>query len=859
MAFLSFPSPTQLRNLTDPSSSSDAATKAYVDASLSGGTGTITVANVTATGNITANAVVANNANLGNTVDANYFVGNGSYLTNVSGSNITGQVANALVAGTVYINAQPNITSLGTLTDLSVTGNASIGNVKTDHLLYANGNAYTIASFTNDSGYLTSADMSSYATQTDVSNAVANLVASAPAALDTLKELADALGNDASFSTTITNQLANTLSASDFSSTANTWIATQTTSNLTEGTNQYFTTTRANSAIDARVTTSFVDSLGANANVANIAYAVAGANVSGEVAYANVANSVAGANVSGQVGNSLLASTVYTNAQPNITSVGTLSSLTVDGTVNLGNISNITISGGTANYVLQTDGAGNLSWVAPAGGSPVLPDVSIDQFTGDGSNNSFQLSVTPDSKSFLIVNVDGVLQLSDAYTLTTDTVSFGSTPTDGSLIEIRTLVTGAGGSSGGGSGTVDWGNVAANILPSANITYNLGSPTKRWKDLYLSGSTIDLAGATIKTDGTTGAITLVPKPTADTPDPTGVVITASGTFSTVSTLGGVIQPTDLTQSISNSETYASITYVDDSIANLVNSAPAALDTLKELSDALGNDASYSTTITNSLANKLSTTSFTSTADTWLATKTTTNVTEGTNLYYTVARANTAIDARVTKSFVDSLGANANIANVALSVAVANVTGIGNIAVINKDGNASNILYGNGVFAAAPSGGGASVTVNSTPPSSPTAGGMWYDNGTTGELYVYDGNTWVTTSIMPMTTVADPAVTGPTQANEVSTQTYTITNYNASYAYIVSVTGGTFTRTAGSISWTMPAVTSNTTHYMTTQVVSGGVTSSIDTRTVLVVNLNIDDTAVVVTDFSYNSYNSGWTL
>jgi hypothetical protein len=40
---------------------------------------------------------------------------------------------------------------------------------------------------------------------------------------------------------------------------------------------------------------------------------------------------------------------------------------------------------------------------------------------------------------------------------------------------------------------------------------------------------------------------------------------------------------------------------------------------------------------------------------------------------------------------------ANIANTANSVAVANVSGIGNIAVINLDGNASNILFGNGVF------------------------------------------------------------------------------------------------------------------------------------------------------------------
>lgn len=38
------------------------------------------------------------------------------------------------------------------------------------------------------------------------------------------------------------------------------------------------------------------------------------------------------------------------------------------------------------------------------------------------------------------------------------------------------------------------------------------------------------------------------------------------------------------------------------------------------------------------------------------------------------------------------------ASTANSVAVANVTGIGNIATINKDGNASNVLWGNGVFA-----------------------------------------------------------------------------------------------------------------------------------------------------------------
>ena len=46
-----------------------------------------------------------------------------------------------------------------------------------------------------------------YATTSDVSTAISNLVDSAPATLDTLNELAAALGDDANFSTTITNSI----------------------------------------------------------------------------------------------------------------------------------------------------------------------------------------------------------------------------------------------------------------------------------------------------------------------------------------------------------------------------------------------------------------------------------------------------------------------------------------------------------------------------------------------------------------------------------------------------------------------------------------------------------------------------
>jgi len=83
---------------------------------------------------------------------------------------------------------------------------------------------------------------------------------------------------------------------------------------------------------------------------------------------------------------------------------------------------------------------------------------------------------------------------------------------------------------------------------------------------------------------------------------------------------------------------------------LVDSAPNTLDTLNELAAALGDDANFSTTITNSIATKLATSDFTSTANTWIATKSTSDLSEGTNLYYTDARA----DARIAAADTDAL-------------------------------------------------------------------------------------------------------------------------------------------------------------------------------------------------------------
>ena len=56
-------------------------------------------------------------------------------------------------------------------------------------------------------------------------------------------------------------------------------------------------------------------------------------------------------------------------------------------------------------------------------------------------------------------------------------------------------------------GGIDLSAVDQDILPSTSDTYDLGSTSRRWRDIYLSAESIDLAGATISSDGT-GAISI---------------------------------------------------------------------------------------------------------------------------------------------------------------------------------------------------------------------------------------------------------------------------------------------------------------------------------------------------------------
>lgn len=73
------------------------------------------------------------------------------------------------------------------------------------------------------------------------------------------------------------------------------------------------------------------------------------------------------------------------------------------------------------------------------------------------------------------------------------------------------------------------------------------------------------------------------------------------TLSSISTTGAVTAPTATAGT--NTTQVATTEFVQTAIANLVDSAPAALNTLDELAAALGDDANFATTVTNTLADK----------------------------------------------------------------------------------------------------------------------------------------------------------------------------------------------------------------------------------------------------------------
>jgi len=317
--------------------------------------------NISNIGNITL--LGATTANLGNLTISNYFQGDGSLLSSLTGANVTGQVGNALIAGTVYTNAQPNITSLGTLSSLSVTGTTTSGNV------YANSGTIGASLLTGTLTTEAQPNITSVGTLSSltVGNSTANV------------QISVGINGTLTATANITapyfiGNVQGNISGNIVVPGNNTAVLFNDGGNA--GASDAFTFNKATNVatISGNLTT-------INANLGNLVVAnyfegngylltsVNGSNVSGDVAGANhanvadVANSVSGSNVSGQVANALVAGTVYTNAQPNITSVGTLTSLVVTGTANTGDAlisgnatitGNLTVQGNTVYANVET-------------------------------------------------------------------------------------------------------------------------------------------------------------------------------------------------------------------------------------------------------------------------------------------------------------------------------------------------------------------------------------------------------------------------------------------------------------------------------------------------------------------------
>jgi hypothetical protein len=84
-----------------------------------------------------------------------------------------------------------------------------------------------------------------------------------------------------------------------------------------------------------------------------------------------------------------------------------------------------------------------------------------------------------------------------------------------------------------------------------------------------------------------------------------ILITEKGAVNGVATLNssGQIPANQLGNATVDLTGYATETYVGTAVSNLVDAAPAALNTLNELAAALGDDANFAGSVTTALSNK----------------------------------------------------------------------------------------------------------------------------------------------------------------------------------------------------------------------------------------------------------------
>ena len=200
-----------------------------------------------------------------------------------------------------------------------------------------------------------------------------------------------------------------------------------------------------------------------------------------------------------------------------------------------------------------------------------------------------------------VANIDSLIaDTADINAGTIDNTVVGATTPAAATVTNLTVNTAATIASADiNAGTID-GSVIGSAVAQA-ITGTLVTATTG----FVGGLTGNVVGNTAGTH--TGAV--VGNVTGNL---TGNVTASSGSssFNDVVINGGLNMNAGTSATITNLSTptnagdAATKGYVDTSISNLIDAAPGTLDTLNELAAALGDDPSFATTVTNSIATKL---------------------------------------------------------------------------------------------------------------------------------------------------------------------------------------------------------------------------------------------------------------
>jgi hypothetical protein len=258
-------------------------------------------------------------------------------------------------------------------------------------------------------GYLTShQSLSGLASESYVNTQVSNLVDSAPGTLNTLNELAAALGDNANFSTTVTNSLASKLPLAGGTLTGDLTVNSTGFIKLPVGTTAQRSSSPAKGMIRFNSTTGKLEQ-----------YSTAWSDV----------GSAADFRLNTFTGNgSATAYTLTTNPVEDNTLVY------IDGVYQ--NKSSYSIVGNVLTFSAAPP-SGTAIEITAATAAPVeaSTEFKLSQFTGNGSTTTFTLSAqTPENNTN--VYIDGVYQSKSNYSVSGTTLTFTTAPPTGTSIEV---------------------------------------------------------------------------------------------------------------------------------------------------------------------------------------------------------------------------------------------------------------------------------------------------------------------------------------------------------------------------------------------------------------------------------------